>query len=104
MLKKKSTERLSIEEVINHPFFIRYQSSIIDKENKENSCSINVNERRFMKKVELNVKPIQPSIFLDRPIVKIDVINCTENCTFLKKTKKKSFYSFYRHTFIDDNI
>lgn len=108
MLKKNSSERLSIEDVINHPFFVRYQSTIASEKQNDDSKKndenlIFIKNKRIMKKPLFDIKQIQPHNYYNAQIVKIDAIICPENYQFISSRKKKSIYSFYRYTFIDDN-
>lgn len=99
MLKTKASERLSIDEVINHPFFVRYQSQICAKQNEKSSDDIIiVKNKKIMKKSPLDIKPIKPPNQIGSQIVKIDAIICPENFAFVSEK------SVYRYTFIDDNL
>ena len=71
MLNKKSTERLSIDEVILHPFFSRFQTNKQEKEIGSSSNLIFANSNFVMKKSILDIKPLKPPKCDDNQIEKI---------------------------------
>lgn len=94
MLNKKSTERLSIDEVILHPFFSRFQTNKQEKEIGSSSNLILTNNNFVMKKSILDIKPLKPPKCDDNQIEKIDAIKCPANYSFPCKLKS-IFYSSY---------
>ena len=100
MLKKNPNERISINEVIQHPFFVHFQSAISDKQT--DSKSIIISKDREMQKVSFDIKPIQPPKYLTSQVVKIDAIVCPENYSF-QRCMKHPLAPNNRYSFIDDN-
>ncbi|KAK8838239.1 hypothetical protein M9Y10_035659 [Tritrichomonas musculus] len=100
MLKKNPNERISINEVIQHPFFVHFQSAISDKQT--DSKSIIICKDREMQKVSFDIKPIQPPKYLTSQVVKIDTIVCPENYSF-QRCMKHPLAPNNRYSFIDDN-
>lgn len=101
MLEKKPSKRLSMIEVINHPFFIRFQLYLKDDQNELNP-NIIINGKKFMKKCLFDIKPFKPQNYSGCQIENINAIICPDDYKFCKKSKR-SIYSFYRYTFVDDN-
>ena len=57
MLKKNSTERISMDKVINHPFFTRFQSNQPDTKNNSISNLIFTGNNQVMKTSFFDIKP-----------------------------------------------
>ena len=101
MLKKNSGERLSIDEVIQHPFFIHFQLDNPSKKDEMNPNPICLGNK-IMPKPLFDIKTFQPPKFLTSQVVKIDAIVCPENYSFTNDMKHP-FAPNNRYSFIDDN-
>lgn len=95
MLKKKSNERLSMNEVIQHPFFVRYQINASEKQIEENPCLIRVGNNRAMQKVKFDIQPIQLPDYINSQVVNIDAIVCPENFSFASGVDSASYRLSY---------
>lgn len=82
MLNKEPKERLSIEEVIQHPFFAQFQTTTLNKLIKPTDNLIHIKNNRVIQKTMLDIKPFQPTKKLASTVVKIKAIVCPDNYTF----------------------
>lgn len=100
MLKKKSSERISIEEVVQHPFFIRYQIDLSEKKIESDPNYIIISHKKVMQKIKFDFKPFQPPDQIVSQVVKIEAITCPDNYSFAFDQKTASCSS-YRFSYID---
>lgn len=99
MLKKKSSERLSMNDVIQHPFFVRYELDLPENNVESDPNFIMITNKRVMQKVKFDIKPFQPPESSNSQVVKIDAIICPDNYSFAAATNSVSCPS-YRFSFI----
>lgn len=91
MLKKNTDERLSMDEVIRHPFFTRYQMKLSEYQIDQNSDLIQIDRNIGMQKVLFNeIEPFQPPKNLKSQVVKIEAIVCPENYSFSSDLRSAS--------------
>ena len=102
MLKNNTDERLSMDEVIQHPFFSRYQSNLDQNQTKSDLNLIVIKNNIVMQKVLFNIEPFKPPKSLKPQVLKIDAIVCSENYSFSSGLRSVSRPS-WRFNFLDES-
>lgn len=102
MLKKNTDERLSMEEVIQHPFFSRYQIKLPEDNTIPSLDMIYIDKNMGMQKVLFDIEPVRPPKNLKPQVVKIDAIVCPENYSFSSDLRSASCPS-WRYDIINEN-
>lgn len=102
MLCKNPDNRLSMDEVIQHPFFSRFQFPISPLSSKSDSNLIIINKRKGMERILFDIKPFQPPQNLPSQIVKIDAMVCPENYSFSNNLRSVSCPS-WTYALIEDD-
>lgn len=91
-----------MEEVIQHPFFSRYQTKLPENLTSPSLDMIYINGTIGMQKVLFDIEPVRPPKNLKPQVVKIDAIVCPENYSFSSDLRSASCPS-WRYDIIHEN-